>query len=126
MEPTVQTKKNPARELPKINLGEPPPIPNALPRDVAEFCAAHGLAGAVHQALVIAARCFDTSAPEIELSRDPDTGEQSVVVLVTTTKSPEEASDVYELYVKEWVRVADRAARAAILLSYIPISPISQ
>jgi hypothetical protein len=86
--------------------------------EVTSYCDAHGLGSAVALAASLSDRLFQPFASTAYLSRDPDTGERWVTVFVKTTKSAEAASDAYEQFIKEWVRVADPTAREKVRLSY--------
>lgn len=113
METSVQTKKNLVRDLSTLSFGEP------LPTEVVEFCRTHNITSWVNQSIALVRQIFGVDPEKLYLSRDPETAEEWVVILVKIAKPVLEASDIYERYIREWVRlVTEPSARARIILSY--------
>lgn len=96
-----------------------PPIisPIQLSPEVLRFCEAHHIRPQLETAVRIASEVFTLAGPlDVCLEEDPETGEETVVIDVTTSATADQALVQKSTYTRRWVESAPPDLRERIRL----------
>jgi hypothetical protein len=93
-------------------------ITGGLPPEVRTFCDKHGIVDYLEQGVAQAYRTFSAIEHlEAEIERDPETGEEWVVLRIAVRASEEEVAEARKRYSAEWVASVPWPQRHLICLS---------
>lgn len=89
-----------------------------FPAEVLAFCKAHGLRRRLDQAIALAQSVLPViDQPSVELTRDPDTGEEWITLAVVVKGQPADVLIASKRYTAEWVAALAWPDRHRIRLS---------
>jgi hypothetical protein len=107
------------REASSTELSADDLAPYAEDRDqLLAFCHRHGLLLILRTAVELAQRFFKPSSLRSHVERDPETGEEWIVVRVTVPAKPDQVRNAYRSYTREWARMMRGPERFLVRLSY--------